>query len=383
MNGNFLVSGMFRSGTTMFARMLHANPNIVCASDPFAPIFKSYRNTIAQDMIQDFDIFSPLNDYYFDKSQNSLFQELQRKNFDVAITEQEIERVKGLIKGHCKLYSPKISLFLDVLEGKNYKQVFDSAFEIIRSSYGKGDNAVVGFKEVWVDEFASHFNEMKKGNKVIHIVRDPRSVVASNFASEARYPLLFLIRQWRKLASIAWLNSRDNENFLLVRFEDLLKEPERVTRVICDFLGVKFHSNMVNPESFKDGDGNSWSQNSSYKNKGGQKFNSQALDKWKYTLDERITNFIEKFCFFEMELLNYEFSTDGVFDDDEGLLDYEDDLTKCSEWIQPYAGYDNFKEVAIELTRVSLLKNKAHLSENICKLILLNPDLKSHFDKLQ
>ena len=65
MNGNFLVSGMFRSGTTMFARMLHANPNIVCASDPFAPLFKSYRNTIAQDMIQDFDIQSPLNDYYF------------------------------------------------------------------------------------------------------------------------------------------------------------------------------------------------------------------------------------------------------------------------------------------------------------------------------
>ena len=47
----YFISGMFRSGTTMIARMLHANPNIVCASDPFAPIFKSFRNNVCNEML--------------------------------------------------------------------------------------------------------------------------------------------------------------------------------------------------------------------------------------------------------------------------------------------------------------------------------------------
>ena len=46
-------------------------------------------------------------------------------------------------------------------------------------------------KEVWVDEFAPLLSKSNGQLKILHIIRDPRSVVASNFKSDNKYPLLF------------------------------------------------------------------------------------------------------------------------------------------------------------------------------------------------
>ena len=81
----FLVTGMFRSGTTFCARVLNANRHIICASDPFAPIFKAYRNIFGQAAQPGFDTASPLHDYYFDAFQNELFERMQASSFDVAV----------------------------------------------------------------------------------------------------------------------------------------------------------------------------------------------------------------------------------------------------------------------------------------------------------
>ena len=50
-----LLTGMFRSGTTLFAYMLNANKNINLVSDPFAPFFKSFRNFYAKKIFKKFD----------------------------------------------------------------------------------------------------------------------------------------------------------------------------------------------------------------------------------------------------------------------------------------------------------------------------------------
>mgnify|MGYP001218363097 CR=1 FL=1 len=76
-----LATGMFRSGTTLLARMLDSHPSICLASDPFAPLFKCFRDEIAYNLIgESFDINSPLNDYYFDQVQQNLFQAIQNQN---------------------------------------------------------------------------------------------------------------------------------------------------------------------------------------------------------------------------------------------------------------------------------------------------------------
>ena len=157
MNSQFLVSGMFRSGTTMLARMLHSNPAIVCASDPFAPIFKSYRNAVSADLLGACDANAPLHDYYLDRTQNALFQEAQKRGFAQPVAAGEVVALREQIKHHCPPYSPLIVPHLDELDGTTYAELFASALDIIRKVYDKQGAQVVGFKEVWVDEFTPHF----------------------------------------------------------------------------------------------------------------------------------------------------------------------------------------------------------------------------------
>jgi hypothetical protein len=377
MINNFLVSGMFRSGTTIFARMLHSNPYITCSSDPFAPIYKSYRNTVAEGIFSEFDILSPLNDYYFDENQNKLFNEIQNKDFSIAISEKEIFNLQKKIANHCVPYSPKIIPYLDMLKGKTYEDIFNNAINIVKKAYGSDNEKAVGFKEVWVGEFAPHFLKMSDQNKVIHVIRDPRSVVASNFASGKAYPLLFLIRQWRKLASLAWLNAQHN-NAILIRFEDLISNTKEVANKVCTFLDVDFHENMIDPSYYKDGDGKQWTQNTSHEIKGsGKRFNKETSNKWKKSLDVNTTNLIETLCCFEMNLFNYNFTKKQDLKKSGELLDYKD-TTQFSDWIKPYAKYDNFREISIELERIYLLKYRGNVSNKTLRLLLLNPEIVNH-----
>jgi hypothetical protein len=379
-NSQFLISGMFRSGTTMLARMLHANPNIVCASDPFAPIFKSFRNSVSEDLLDTFDPNAPLHDYYLDRKQNALFQEMQERDFSQKILPREVVALQGQIKKHCLPYSPLIVPYLNELDGASYEQLFESAIKIILKVYGNEKEQTIGFKEVWVNEFTPHFQKLKAGNRIIHLIRDPRSVVASNFASGSTYPLLFLVRQWRKIATLAWNYAQGSSDVKLIRFEDLLSKPEAVARELCEFLSVDFHKNMTEPSSYIDGAGKSWRQNTSFRmnseRDGERAFNCTALDKWKQVLKDEVLALIDLFCSKEMALLGYEpvsnLAEVGLRFD---ILYYEDDLSNFAGWIKPYASYNNYKELSAELLRLELIESQRQLSEQFKRMLVLEPSM--------
>lgn len=371
---------MFRSGTTMLARMLHSNPAITCASDPFAPIFKSYRNAVCVDLLGTCDADAPLHDYYLDRMQNVLFQEAQKRSFAQPVVADEVIALRERIKHHCPPYSPLIVPHLGELDGATYAELFASAVDIIRKAYGKQGAQVVGFKEVWVDEFTPHFRKLNFGNKIIHLARDPRSVVASNFASGSTYPLMFLIRQWRKIVTLAWHNADHSADVKLVRFEDLLSDPERVARELCAFLGVAFHENMTDPTSYSDGAGQPWRQNTSYcknaERDGERRFNRTALEKWKQVLSDEVLALIDLFCSWEMALLGYQPVSDiEAVRRRLDIFDYEDDPSSCAEWIKPYVTYNNIKEILAELQRHALIESQQELSEQSKRLLTLEPGM--------
>lgn len=375
---NFLVTGMFRSGTTMIARMLHSNPNIICASDPFSPIFKSFRNTIFSELVDSFDRDAPLHDYYLNHKYNDLYQELQSRDFSQPIQKEEVIALRQKLKIHCLPYPPLILPYLNKLNGATYSELFESAVEIISKAYGKKDAKAIGFKEVWVDEFSPHFRNLNSGNKIIHIIRDPRSVVASNFASGTTYPLMFLIRQWRKIATLALHNSQSTEDAKLIFFEDLLSNPEIKARELCAFLGVDFHENMHNPSSFTDGEGLPWFQNTSYNNfeKKKREFNLTAMDKWKLILSDNDLALIELLCSKEMSMLRYETINDiNEIKKRHDILEYEDDLSNCAQWIKPYSKYNYAKEVKSELKRLEMIDLQQELSEQSMRMLTLEPSM--------
>ncbi|MFW6289777.1 MAG: sulfotransferase [Mariniphaga sp.] len=71
---NFFITGMFRSGTTLLARMLNTHKDIACASDPFRPFFNCFRDYIAKEIDVQVNPYDPLGSYFTDKKQYNLLK---------------------------------------------------------------------------------------------------------------------------------------------------------------------------------------------------------------------------------------------------------------------------------------------------------------------
>jgi len=124
--------------------------------------------------------------------------------------------------------------------------------------------------------------------KVIHTVRDPRAVMASEWRRRMMAPDTPLARLTRPLYSIfivvhmtvagfraVKLHHRYRrlypESYYLSKFEDLVVHPEQSTRKLCDFLGIEFSPVMLNPDQV----------GSSYGRQGGTGFDREALTRWR------------------------------------------------------------------------------------------------------
>ena len=82
--------------------------------------------------------------------------------------------------------------------------------------------------------------------KVIHLVRDGRASAASKANRAHKTPLL-AAQEWVESLTMGLHNQglMGPERYLLLRYEDLLREPEATTRTLCNFLGLDYHPEMV------------------------------------------------------------------------------------------------------------------------------------------
>jgi Sulfotransferase family len=106
----------------------------------------------------------------------------------------------------------------------------------------------------WVDHtpanirFVPTFNRVLPGARFVHVVRDGRAVAASvipldwgpNTASEAA-------RHWalQVAAGLAAAEALGPDLVHTVRFEDLVLEPERTLKSVCEFAGLEYDDRMV------------------------------------------------------------------------------------------------------------------------------------------
>jgi hypothetical protein len=196
----------------------------------------------------------------------------------------------------------------------------DSLFfsEVVRA-YGTVLGADIPHCAHWVEKTPrteSHpdvFDALFPEAKLILIVRDPRAVFASVknriMSHYGRHTKSHrLVRAWNRSAREIPRLLRDPSRFLVVRYEDLIRNTREVLKTICQFGKFEFRDSMLEPTRA----GNNWQGNSAF-HKAFTGISTASLDQWKDSLTEHEIWWIEFHCRKGMELANYPFQTNAHF----------------------------------------------------------------------
>lgn len=369
------VTGMFRSGTTLLARLLHTHEQIVCASDPYRPFFNSFRDSVAEEIGVELQPYAPLESYFYDDDQRRLFEAIQSASLNRSFDRDRDELLDRIV-AHGRPFSPRIIENLSTIEGDSFREVYQNLLEKVPEYYGTEDEAVRTTKEVWTTEFIPAIAEAFPDAKFLLVVRDPRAVAASNNVNENRkYPWTFLARQWRKLATLTWLYGTDptlSDSIHLVRYEDLVQSPRETVTEMCEFIGVGVDERVFDPSNFVDGHGDQWLQNTSYEGSSAS-FNTDSVDKWQQILDDRTVSYLEQCCYAEMDQFGYEFQTSTGIGIDDGLLVDPPVVmpNEMADWIKEYYPDRSAAAVRSEL-------GSEHVRH---RLLLCDEELRQHLDR--
>lgn len=334
------VSGMFRSGTTLLARMLNAHPAISFASDPLRPMINSFRSDVLYSKRTNNARYAPLNDYFLSRDDlHSILNASLAQPFRGSSTE-----LLSLLKSSALPYSPLWAKNLDEsLNFSLYTELLEYALNLIKQSYPANDHRVTGFKEVWATEFCGPLLSTLKNSKAIIIIRDPRAIVASKNSTVEPYPIFFMARQWRKISFISeFLKANFQHQTLVIRYEDLITDPESTSIKMCKFIGIEFDDSIIDTGSLTDGEGKHWQQNSSYSYKDRSSFQKQSIDAWKTKIGPEHTHLTELICGDWMNALGYDrlhSNSDLLSISTNSVKRYSNQ--ELAEWIRPYSFDDN------------------------------------------
>ena len=139
------------------------------------------------------------------------------------------------------------------------------------------------------------FLRMFPQGKALHVVRDPRCVLASFKAFTHAPEPAYLGAVFNCLGSmqsgVKYREQFGPDSYCLIRFEDVLLRPEDTLRDVFAFLGLSADHDLLSQEGWVDAAGHAWQHNSAFlpREADGHAFDAgAALERWKALEDWEI-----------------------------------------------------------------------------------------------
>jgi hypothetical protein len=223
----FFLTGPNRTGTTLLARCIDDHPNCICLSE--------------------------IN--------------IQQKVFGGPSTVGH----SGQMKRHGFVREETDSLLSGIVpkDQESFFSWYDQCAEILKSRYEKPELSLIGDKNPYFHKSKGCIEAMRSYLK-IWTIRDPRAVWYSGVTHKlGRKDFLS-----RYIDNVRFFMNRLDDNTLVVRFEDLVKYPEKLMRKVYDFLGVKYDKSYLTRSPQKHDTRFKWNPNSMLS------FDPKILDKW-------------------------------------------------------------------------------------------------------
>jgi hypothetical protein len=148
--------------------------------------------------------------------------------------------------------------------------------------------------------------------KVLVMMRDPRAKIAAHLElmrlSDRPFSIFNNIRNWLQTAALLRGDHPLPFNVHVIRFEDLLREPEKEMRRVCSFLEIPWDPVLLKPTKV----GEPWGGNSASLTNF-QAIDTRPIDRWRSVLSEREIAWVELHCAPDMKRFGYEPITSGAF----------------------------------------------------------------------
>ncbi|MDA7836528.1 sulfotransferase [Salibacteraceae bacterium] len=96
--------------------------------------------------------------------------------------------------------------------------------------------------------YAGDLLSMFPEGKMIHIIRDPRDVISSLKSQRWAPNNINDLVAWYSAVMSQWQTQKsqlDSTQFKEIRFENLIDKPEKTVHEICGFLGIEYHSRLL------------------------------------------------------------------------------------------------------------------------------------------
>ncbi|HEV2966296.1 MAG TPA: sulfotransferase [Chthoniobacterales bacterium] len=153
------------------------------------------------------------------------------------------------------------------------------------------------------DEIFARFSD----SKLLVTLRDPRAILATQIALEKtrktkRFSVYYVIAHWRVAAKLARRVRAGDLPGLFVQFEQLVSEPARVMKDVCDYLEIQFDPEVVlTPTKI----GEPWGGNSAARIAFSQ-VSAEPAARWQKELSEEEIGWVEWHCRDLMPEFGYE-----------------------------------------------------------------------------
>ena len=140
-------------------------------------------------------------------------------------------------------------------------------------------------------------------SKFIHIIRDGRDVASSYLKMERYDTILEAANRWiNSIESAQSFGSKIKENYIEIRYEELVTKPEEVIKDTCDFLDIDYDSKMLDHTKQVKKLGDTDKEHHSNLSK---PISSDSVGKWRNNLSESDQESITKLLHKHLERLGY------------------------------------------------------------------------------
>ncbi|MGH3351049.1 MAG: sulfotransferase [Nocardioides sp.] len=301
MTDDVFVTGMIRSGTSLVQALLTNHPDMTVIYQPFHQLYVSTKSRFLRE--SGIERLLPMGDEHdADPAEAEAFRSwLRTRRFDQQEADEiAVEAVQG--KGGSV---PDLAGLLEAPTG-TFHEIRRSLLDQLMARFGGAGTAATGSKEVLCEEYVPIL--AAEGSRVLVVVRDPRAVVSSADKGSYlamvgdRYPVLMLIRLWRKSARAA-LAARESPQGTYLRYEDVATDPAAFLDPVATSLGLDPFPGGLSERPLLDHRGEVWSGNSSFGEKSGVDTSSTMA--WRDLLDPQVADFIEACCLPELQSLGY------------------------------------------------------------------------------